>query len=125
MEITAGSGLLELADEPDLGVQLVAELLFHAPLRCRDQLANIGCGGMTPVDHDVGVHGGNLGVTDPKPFHAQLVDETAGATALDLLEDRSSARMPLEPRMLSATPAEVLLHDALEHVRIGLRQLEC
>jgi hypothetical protein len=47
---------LELSDEPDLGMQLVAELLTHGRLRDRDQLANVLCRRTAEIDQDVRVH---------------------------------------------------------------------
>src|SRR6185503_3784452 len=38
--------------------------------------------------------------------------------------DRSRARMPVEPWMLSAAPAQVLLHDAMHLAGVAALQLE-
>ena len=58
------------------------------------------------------------------PLRPRLIHESARANALDLLEDRSGARMPIEPRVLSAAPAEVLLKDAMENRLVPARELE-
>src|SRR5204863_10197476 len=98
--------------------------LLDPTLRSRDQLSNIGRGRMAQVDHDVGVHVRDLGVADAKALHSQLIDEPSCPDAIDLLEDRARAGMPLEPWVLAAAPAEVFLHDALQDIRISFRQLE-
>jgi hypothetical protein len=47
---------LELSDEADLGMQMVAELLAHRRLSDRDQLANVLRGRAAEVNQDVRVH---------------------------------------------------------------------
>ena len=45
----------ELADEPDLGLQVLTETFHNAPLRVGDQRSNIRRRGVTEIHHDVGV----------------------------------------------------------------------
>src|SRR4030081_1096056 len=94
---------------------MVAKPLLHLVLSNRDQLANVLSGGLPQVDHDIRVNVRNLGVALAEPLQANLVDETAGANTLDFLEDRASAWMVLEPRMLATTPAEIFLHNAVHN----------
>src|SRR5438874_852907 len=113
---------LEFADEADFRLQVLVELLPNFGTRSVDQLSNVGGGGVTEIDHDVGVHVGDLCVTDAKPLQAALIDQSSGADPFDLLEDRSSARVPVEPGVLTSAPAEILLHDAVEDIGITLRE---
>src|SRR6185369_16535580 len=53
-----------------------------------------------------------------------LVDEPAGPDAFELLEDGTGARVPVEPGMPSAAPAEILLQDAMHDRRITALELE-
>src|SRR5918912_1238397 len=53
-----------------------------------------------------------------------LVDEAPRADAFDLLEDRAGARVPVEPRVARAAPAQVLLQDAMHRGGVARRQLE-
>src|SRR5215212_10691569 len=98
--------------------------LAHGGLRMPDQRDHVGRGRVTEVDHDVRVDVRDLGVPDAEPLEAALIDESAGADPLDLLEDRAGARMPLEPGMPSAAPAQVLLHDAVHDGGIAALELE-
>src|SRR5205085_668565 len=76
------------------------------------------------VDHDVRVNEGNLCVTNATAFHSALIDKTTGAHTFDFLEDRAGARVPLQPGMLRAAPAEVFLHDAMNVECVFALQLE-
>ena len=51
------------------------------------------------------------------PLRPHWSIEPPRANALDLLEDRTGARMNLEPRMTRTAPAKVLLHDAVHAIR--------
>src|SRR5687768_8501282 len=53
-----------------------------------------------------------------------LIDEPASADSLDLLEDRSSARMPLEPRVPRPAPGQIFLHHLLHRALVAARQTE-
>src|SRR6476620_4396002 len=55
-------------------------------------------------------------------LEATLIDEPPRPNTLDLLEDAAGAWVPVEPRMLSAAPAEVFLHDAVQDGRIPPRE---
>src|SRR5688572_9514108 len=79
---------------------------------------HVGRRGVTEVDQNVRVDERDLRVPDAMALEAALIDKTTGADPFDLLEDRPGAGMPIEPGMPCATPAEVLLHDAMHHVRI-------
>src|SRR5687767_1784591 len=61
----------------------------------------------------------------PVSLEAALINEAPGTHPLDLLEDRSCARMKLEPWMTCSSPAEVFLHDAMHCRSIAVLQLEC
>ena len=118
------SEILEFADEPDLRLEVHAALSLDGVLRDADQLANVLRGGVAQIHHDVRVDVRDLRVADAKSLEPALVDEPAGADAFDLLEDRAGARMPIEPRVLAAAPAQVLLQNALQHRLIGAREPE-
>src|SRR5215213_1472527 len=90
----------------------------------RDQRANIGGRRATEVHHDVRVNVRDLRVANPKPLQAALVDQATRPDALDLLEDRSGARMNLEPGVTRTPPAQVLLHDAMHRVGVSRRESE-
>src|SRR5688572_25094088 len=85
---------------------------------------HVGRRGVTEVDQNVRVDERDLRVPDAMAFESALIDKTTGAHSFDLLEDRSGAGMPIEPGMTRATPAEVLLHDAMHHVRLLPLELE-
>src|SRR5688500_3559614 len=57
-------------------------------------------------------------------FQAALIDKAAGPYAFDLLEYRAGARMPFQPRVLPAAPAEILLQDPMDRTGIAAHQLE-
>ena len=67
---------------------------------------------------------GDLRTAPAKSLEPGLIHESPRANALDLLEDRSGARMPIEPRVLSAAPAEILLQDAVQNRLVPARELE-
>ena len=103
---------------------MYAAFLFHSSLSDRDQLANILRGRVTQVDHDVRVDVRDLGVAFAKALEPTLIDKSSRADAFNLLEDRTSARMPLEPGMATAAPTQVLLEDALQVALICTRKIE-
>src|SRR5688572_8030565 len=115
---------LELADEPDLGIELIAELLTDRSLSDGDQLPNVLGRRTAEVDQDIRVHMRDLGVPMTEALEPNLVDEPAGADPLDLLEDRSGTWMPLEPRMARPAPREILLHYLLHRALVTARQTE-
>src|SRR5215216_5201694 len=90
----------------------------------RDERTNIPRGRVAEVDHDVRVDVGDLSVADAKALEPALVDQTARANALDLLEDRPGARVNLEPRVTGAAPAQVFLHDTVHGARVATVELE-
>src|SRR5437899_650521 len=96
IEHRAPVSTLEFADEPDLWLEVLIELLAHFRPSRIDQLTHVGGGGVAEVDHDVGVHVGDLRIAHAKSLQSTLVDEASGADAFDLLEDGSGARMPVE-----------------------------
>ena len=98
---------------PISGSSAWPELLAHHGLRVPDQRDDVSARRMAEVHHDVGVDVRDLGVADAKALEPALIDEPAGADALDLLEDRTGARVPVEPGMPAAAPAQILLHDAV------------
>ncbi len=114
----------ELADKAYLNFQMVTESLLHFVLGNRDQLANVFRRCVSQIDHDVRVNVRDLRVAMAETLQADLVDETPGADALDLLEDRPRARVILEPRVFATTPAEILLHDAVHDCLITPIELE-
>src|SRR6185437_2357565 len=105
--IRAGCRVSEFADESDLGLEVHAAPFLDHSLGERDEAANVLGRGVPEVDHDVRVHMRDLSVAESVPFESALVDEPAGADSLYLFEDRPGARMPFEPGMLAAAPAEV------------------
>src|SRR5205085_5791036 len=100
---------LEFSHKSDFGFEVLVEAFSHGLLSLGNQLANVLRGRTAQVDHDVGMDVGDLGVSHSMSFHSALVHQSSRADALDLLEDRASARMPVEPRMPTAAPAEILL----------------
>ena len=92
---------------------MLAEPIGDALLRMRDQCTHVTRGGVPEIHHDVGVNVRDLRVANAKSLQTTLIDQPSGADAFDLLEDRSRARVDLEPRVTRATPAQVLLHDAM------------
>src|SRR5687768_16183167 len=114
------AAISELPDHADLGFQPVTELPLHGFLRQLDQRAHIRGGRAADVDDDVRVPMEDLGVAVDMPLEAALVDQPPRADALDLLEDRTSARVEPEIRVPLVAPGEVFHHDALE-VRDGRR----
>ncbi len=59
-----------------------------------------------------------------KTLQSNVIDQATGADSLDFLEDRAGTWMILEPRVLSATPAEILLHDAVHDRFVARLELE-
>src|SRR5512138_2200629 len=85
----------------------------------RDERADVACGGMAEIHHDVCVDVGNLSVSDAKSLEPALIDQSPSANALDLLEDRAGARVDLEPWVTRTSPAQVLLHDTMHRCGIA------
>jgi len=112
---SATDRLGELSDEAYLHLQVETKSIFNCLLSDRDQFANILCCGLTQIDHDVGVDVRYLSITVPESFQAALIYEPPRPNALDLLENRTGARMELEPGMSASAPAQILLHDAMHH----------
>src|SRR5918999_4117089 len=126
-ELRRSSGTLErpwreLADESDLGLELITELLADCALSDEDQLANVLRRRATKIDENVRVHVRDLGVPVPESLEPNLIDEAAGTNSLDLLEDRSGARVPFEPRVPCPAPGEILLHDLLHRAFVATRE---
>ena len=65
----------------------MAELVAHALLGKRYEVANIASCCATKVHHDVGVNVRDLCTTDAVAFHSELVDKTSCSNAFDLSED--------------------------------------
>src|SRR5205085_1597258 len=101
-----------------------AVLFLDRLLRGLDQAAHVGGRCTAEVHHDVRVDMRNLRVALPKAFHSALIHETTSANAFDLLEDRSRARVPIQPWMLSPAPAEILLHDAVQRCLVAAGEAE-
>src|SRR5688500_6375985 len=114
----------ELADESNLGFQVLTEPLLHTLLRMCKESTDIPCGSATEIHHDVGVNMRDLSVADAKSLEAALVDQATRANPLDLLEDGPGAGVNLEPRVTRSTPAQVLLHDAMHHADVAPCQPE-
>jgi len=102
----------------------VAKPLLDLLLGNRDQLTNVFRGGVSQIDHDVRMNVRDLRVAVAKTLQPDLIDEAAGSDALDFLEDGSGAWMILKPRMLTATPAEIFLHDAVHDRLVTPLELE-
>src|SRR5581483_6012610 len=98
--------------------------LFDPLLRDRDELANVARRGAAEVDHDVRVDVRDLRVAVTKPFEPALIDQSAGADAFLLLEDRARARMPIEPRVPAAAPTQILLQNSVHRSLIAALELE-
>src|SRR5258706_8377693 len=99
-------------------------VLLDGCLRNGDQFANILRRGVPKIHHDVGVDVRDLGIAVAEALEPTLIDESPRPYAFHLLEDRSGARVPLEPGMPASTPAQILLENALERALIGARELE-
>src|SRR5690606_13478670 len=106
----------ELADQPDLRLELVAQLAAHGLAGVVDEPPDLGRARAAEVDDDVGVL-----VEDPCAavdiaLEAALVDEAARADALDLLEDRAGAGVEPQVGVALVAPGEVLAHDVAQVV---------
>lgn len=104
---------------------MLIEALRNLGLRNRDQLPDIFGGRLSQVHHDVGVNVRDLRVAVPKPLQSDLIYQAPGADTFDFLEDRTRAWVILEPWVLAAAPAQILLHYPMHDGRISLFQLEC
>ena len=102
----------------------MAKSLLDLVLGNRDQITNVFRGCVSEIDHDVRMNVRYLRVTLAKTLQSDLIDETPGADALDFLEDRAGTWVILEPRVLAATPAEILLHDAVHDRFVAPFELE-
>src|SRR6185503_11740078 len=71
-----------------------------------------------------GVNVRDLRIADAIALQPALVDQPSGADPFELLEDRAGARMPVEPGMPCAAPAEVLLQDAMHDGGIATLELK-
>src|SRR5579885_1824539 len=91
-----------------------ATLLFDGALGEVDQLANVLRGGAAEVHNDVRVNVRDLRTTVAISFQPTLIHEPTRTDALDLLEDRACAWMPVEPRVFSSAPTQILLENAVE-----------
>ena len=103
---------------------MVTKSLLHLLLGNRDQLANVFRGGVSQIDHDVRMNVRYLRVTMAETLQSDLIDETACANTLDLLEDGTGTWVIFEPRMLAATPAEIFLHDTVHDRFVAPFELE-
>src|SRR5688500_273802 len=115
---------LELPDKADLRLETDAELFFDGVLGDRDQLPHIPRCSSAQVHHDVGVDVGYLRIPMAMAFQATLIDQPASSHSFDLLEDRTCARVKLEPRMARTAPAQVFLHDAMHDAGVFALELE-
>src|SRR5689334_21037772 len=112
----------ELADESYFRLEVLPEPVLHALLCVRDQGADISSGRIPEVYHNVGVNVRDLSVSNSKTFEPALVDQSSCTDAFDLLEDRASARVNLQPRVTGATPTQVLLHDSMHRPDVAGRE---
>src|SRR5690554_386916 len=104
----------EFADQPDLRLELVAELAAHGLARVVDEPPHLRRGRAAEVHDDVGVLVEDAGAAVHVALQAALVDEPARADALDLLEDRAGAGIEPEVGVALVAPGEVLAHDVAE-----------
>src|SRR2546430_6046863 len=79
-------------------------------------------GRVAEVHHDVRVDMRDLRVADSSPFESALNDQATCPDAFDLLEHRSGARMPVQPRMLATELAQILLHVAVQRHGVLLHE---
>src|SRR5689334_7135747 len=93
-------------------------------LNMRYQLAYLGGRRRAEVDDDVRMQVGNLRIADAMALQSTLIDQSTRADVLDLLEDRSGARMDVEPRVTRPAPREVLLEDLVHPITVTRRQRE-
>ncbi|MBV6519996.1 MAG: hypothetical protein MNPFHGCM_00100 [Gemmatimonadaceae bacterium] len=106
-------GGLELADETDLGNEILIESLPDSRLCVGDDSSHICSRRFAQVHDDVGVDVRDLRVANTKPLQSALIDQTPGTYAFDLPEDAAGAGMIFEPGMPRSAPGKVLLHDAM------------
>src|SRR5690242_15693337 len=99
-------------------------LLLHLALGKADEIAHVLRRCVAEIDEDVRMDVGDLRIANPMALETTLVDEAPGPDTFDFLEDTASAGVPIQPRMLSAAPAEVFLHDTVKDGRIAPRQAE-
>lgn len=102
----------------------MAGFLRHFLLRERDQLSYILCSCVSQIDHDVRVDMGDLRIAVAMSFQSDVINKASSSDAFDLLEDRARAWMVLEPWVLTATPAEVLLHYAVHDCLVSGLELK-
>src|SRR5262245_44459390 len=117
---SSASTSLELADETDLRLQLVPELLEHGFLREVDEVANLGGGCTAQVHDDIRVFVEDFRAAVHVTLEAALIDEPSRADALELLEDRARTRVEPQVRVLLITPLQILAHVVAERLP-GLR----
>ncbi len=73
----------EVADETNLGLELVAESFTHRSLRMRDDCAYVCRCRRPKIYKNVRVDVRDLCVADAKPFEAALIDESSGTRPKD------------------------------------------
>ena len=83
----------------------------HSLLSEVDELAHLFGRRPTKVDDDVGVFVKDARVTDQVTLQPAFVDEPSRADAVDLLKDRTSARIEPKVGVPLFTPCEVLAYD--------------
>ena len=67
---------------------------FENGLLCMsNDCTNVGSGSVAEVHEDVGVNVRDLRITNAETLESALIDESAGADAIDLLEDGARAGM--------------------------------
>src|SRR6185437_4356448 len=116
--------VLELADEADLGLEFLGKLFEDGLLRERDQRAHIRRGSAAEVHDDVCVDVRDLCAADGVSLEPALINEASRAYSLDFLEDRTGARVQVEPWVARSAPAEVFLHHAMHEGGIALCEAE-
>ena len=99
-------------------------LLLDRALRDRDELPHVMGSCVPEVHQDVGVYVRDLRIADSISLESALIDEPARPDAFNLLEDGTGAGMPVEPWVLPPSPAQILLHDAMQCCWIASRQAE-
>lgn len=91
---------------------------LHFVLRKGDELPDLASGRISEVDQNVRMDVGDLRIANTRSFQSALINQSPCTDAFDFLEYRAGARMPIEPWMLAATPAQIFLHDPMQYGRI-------
>ena len=97
---------------------------MHCPLRVSDERSNVGRGRAPEVHDDIGVNVGYLSIPHADSLQPALIDQPTSSKAIEFLENTTSARVKMEPRMTRSAPCQILLENLMHSGMVAWQQAE-